>query len=233
MADIIITCQNCGNAIPVSEFVDVNLLVCMKCKSKVTVPDREAEPVPVTHKLKLAVEKPPEPLPQPVTTPVSNKKSKTQAKPLQPNGVSQYLPKAKKRAQKRRATVFEAKVLPWLLFFILTVILCWLRYMPGALPADILKTFTSAGVLALLFFHITIICYAFGDDAFYGILCLIIPGYSLYYLYIQADQMILRSVMGALMVAFGWDAVITTQEVWKEVYATVSLWIATTDSIKK
>lgn len=230
MADIIITCQNCGNAIPVSEFVDGSLLVCMKCKAKVTVPDHEVAPVP-HHKLRLAVEKPPEPPPQPVAPPLPKKNFK--GKPVGQNDVGQYLPKAKKRVQKRRSMVFEAKVLPWLIFFILTAILCWLRYVPGALPADTVDTLTRWGVIALLFLHITIICYAFGDEAFYGILCLIIPGYSLYYLYIQADEMILRSVTGALLVAFGWDAVIATQQLWAEVYATVSLWIATTDTIKK
>jgi hypothetical protein len=237
MADTIITCQNCGSAIPVSEFVDINLLVCMKCKAKAVAGTEVAAPdilvKPTASRLRRAVEKPPEPPPQPVAPPEGRKKSKSFGKPTPLNDVRQYLPKAKKHAQKRRATVFEVKVLPWLLFAILTAILCWLRFTPGALPSDVLDTFTSAGVLALYFFHITIICYAFGDDSFYGILCLIIPGYSLYYLFIQADQMILRSVMAALMVAFGWDAVIATQHFWREVYETVSLWIATTDTVKK
>lgn len=237
MADRIITCQNCGNAIPVSEFVDLKLLVCMKCKAKAVAETEVEAPAvlvsPTPSKLRLAVEKPPAPPPPPVAPPDGKRKSKGAAKPQQPNDVRQYLPKAKKIAKSKRATAFEAKVLPWLLFVILAAVLSYLRYAPGALPYDTLQTFISAGVIGILFFHITIVCYAFGDDAFYGIMSLIIPGYSLYYLFVQSDQMILRSVMAALMVAFGWDTVIATQEFSHDVYISVSRWIATTESVKK
>ncbi len=233
MADIIITCPTCGNTIPVSEFVDADRLICMKCKAKVAVPERITEPGAVAQRLKLSVEKPPVPPQPPESLPMGGRKKKSLFKSPEPNDVRQYLPKAKKIVQKRRATAFEAKVLPWLLFIVLSLILSWLRYWPGALQGDILSALITGGVWVLVFIHITVICYAFGDDPFYGILCLIIPGYSLYYLFIQADQMILRSTMGALMIAFGWDAVLATQQLWSEIYATVSLWIATTDSVKK
>lgn len=233
MADIIITCQNCGNQIPVSEFVDANLLTCMKCKARVTVPPRNAEPQPSTQRLRLAVEKAPEPPPAPATLPERGKKTGGNRNATQPNDVRQYLPKPKKRKPKRRAGYFETKVMPWLLFIVLSLVLGWLRYFPDALPADTLNTLISGGVWMLVLIHLAVICLAFGDDSFYGILCLIIPGYSLYYLYMQADQMAIRSVMGALMIAFGWDAVIATRQLWAEVYTTVSIWIATTDSVKK
>jgi hypothetical protein len=233
MADLIITCTTCGNTIPVSEFVDPDRLFCMKCKTKIQVPERITEPSTVAQRLKLTVEKPPEPPPPPMPPQGGKKIKKSLFKSSEQNDVRQYLPKAKKRIQKRRATLFEAKVLPWLLFIVLSLILSWLRYWPGALQTDILSALISGGVWVLLFIHITVVCYAFGDDAFYGILCLIIPGYSLYYLFIQADQMILRSTMAALIIAFGWDAILAAQQLWAEVYATVSLWIATTDSVKK
>jgi hypothetical protein len=233
MADLIITCPTCGNTIPVSEFVDADRLFCMKCKTKIQVPERITEPRAVAQRLKLSVEKPPESTRPPEPTPKDGKKKKSLFKTPEQNDVHQYLPKAKKKIKKRQATVFEAKVLPWLLFILLSLILSWLRYWPGALQDDILSALISGGVWVLLFLHITVVCYAFGDDSFYGILCLIIPGYSLYYLFIQADQMILRSTMAALMIAFGWDAVLAAQQLWAEVYATVSLWIATTDTVKK
>lgn len=233
MADLIITCPTCGNTIPVSEFVDADRLFCMKCKTKIQVPERIPEPSAVVQRLKLAVEKSPEPPPPPEPAQSGRQKKKSLFKAPKPNDVRQYLPKAKKKIQKRRATVFEAKVLPWLLFIVLALILSWLRYWPGALQGDILSALITGGIGVLLFIHITVICYAFGDDSFYGMLCLIIPGYSLYYLFIQADQMILRSTMAALMIAFGWDAVLAAQQLWAEVYATVSLWIATTDTVKK
>ena len=123
--------------------------------------------------------------------------------------------------------------MPWLLFALLTLVFGWLRFWPGALTPSLAATFVSAGVWTLLFLHITIVCYAFTDDAFYGILCLIIPGYSLYYLFIQADQMFFRAIVAAMMIAFGWDFAVATRNCWDGFYAAVSHWIATTETLKK
>lgn len=231
MADIILTCKSCGNTITISEFVSAESITCRKCNSQVPVPSKVPEEVAAAPKLRIAVETPEPPPPEPI--PEGDKKKKVKIKAAQPNDVRQYLPRAKKRMRARRASNFEIKVLPWLIFAVLTAILSWVRFWPDAVDEGTLKMIISGGVWVLLVMHITVICYAFTDDVFYGILCLIIPGYSVYYLYIQSDQMIMRSVMGALMIAFGWDAVIAVKELWAEVYATVSIWIATTDTIKK
>jgi hypothetical protein len=231
MADIILTCKNCGNTITVSEFVSAEFITCRKCNEQVPVPVKTPEATPAAPKLRIAVEAPPPPPPEPVAQ--DKKKNRRGIKAAQSNDVRKYLPQAKKRMRVRRVTYFEAKVLPWLLFFVLGAILCWLRFWPDAVAPDTLKTVISGGVWVLLIMHITVICYAFTDDVFYGILCFLIPGYTVYYLYIQSDQMIMRSVMGALLIAFGWDAAIAIKDLWAEVYSTVSIWIATTDTIKK
>ncbi|MEI8120542.1 MAG: hypothetical protein WCI20_00710 [bacterium] len=229
MADKSIPCQNCGNVITVSEFVSAKTLTCMKCKAQVTIPIPEAAPVEPQPKLRLA--------PSPVTDSPTGSDAASGDHPRQkkhdPHAMRNVLPQYKRRKLKRRVTAFEVKVLPWLLFFILAAILAWVRYVPGAVSPDLLKLMISGGVWTLLFLHISVVCYAFTDDSFFGILCLIIPGYSLYYLYVQSDQMILRSLAGALLIAFGWDALLAAQNLWIEVYNTVSIWIATTDTIKK
>jgi hypothetical protein len=232
MADITITCQGCGNVITVSEYVSAEFLVCMKCKTKIDIPSREVT-APVTQKLKVTVEKPPAP---PPPAPILDKKNKNKSGKAAidaPRDVRQFLPKARKRIRNRQVSHFHVKVLPWLLFFGLSIIFGVMRYVPNIVDADTLKTVISGGVIVLTFLYITVICHAFTDDSFFGILCLLIPGYALYYLYIQSDQMVFRGVMAAFMVAFGWDTAVAAANLWSGMYASISHWIATTDSVRK
>lgn len=230
MADITITCSTCGNTITVSEFVEAEFITCLKCKTPVSTPAREKVPVAASPKLKLVIEKPAPP-PPPVVPPP--KKKRWAAKAKNSKSVGSYLPKTTPRRRSRKISNFEVKVLPWLVFVLLALVLSWLRFWPGALAADIEPTFISSGVGILFFLHLTIVCLAFTDDAFSGILCLIIPGYSIYYLFTQADQMILRATVGALMIAFGWDFLVAAKDLWDGFYASASHWIATTESMKK
>lgn len=231
MADKTLICQGCGNVITVSEFVSAPTLTCLKCKAQVPVPPPTPETMPQQPKLRIAAPTVPDSAVEPTTA--TGGESAIKARHSGPNDVRKYLPKLKKRKWSRKTTTFEAKVLPWLVFIVLASILAWARYWPEALPKDLLTMLISGGVWLLLFLHISIVCYAFTDDAFYGVLSLIIPGYSIYYLYVQSDQMLIRSLAGALILAFGWDALIAAQDLWAEVYRTVTIWIATTDTIKK
>lgn len=176
--------------------------------------------------------KPPEPLPEPVA--VAKKPGRQKPRNDNKKTVQQFLPQAgKKRIRARKVSAFEVKVLPWILFFALLLIFGWMRYIPGALAPDILPLFIQGGVWALLLLHLAVICLAFSDDSFCGILCVIIPGYSIYYMFIQADQMLLRGLVAALMIVFGWDFAIWAGGVWTDFYNAASTWIATTDTIKK
>jgi hypothetical protein len=233
MSDIIVTCAQCGNNITVSEYVTAEMITCMKCKTQVPIPTRTPDPIAVAPKLKLAWATPPEPPPAPVPTPPV-KLSRKEAKAAAKKNVQQYLPKGgKKRIRARKISTFEIKVLPWLVFFALLLVGGWMRYVPGALAPDIHPQFVQGGVLALLLLHISVVCLAFGDDPFRGILCFIIPGYSIFYLFTQADQILLRGLVGALLIIFGLDFAIEAGILWNEFYATASNWIATTDTIKK
>lgn len=231
MADIIVTCVQCGNNITISEFVTSETITCMKCKGQVPVPSHQGDPtVPVTR-LKLALAKVPEPPPAPVPPP--GKYDKRKAKAVDKKNVQQYMPRGgKQRVRSRKASTFEVKVLPWLLFVVLLLVFGWLRY-ASVLPPDVHQMFIRGGVWSLLLLHISVICLAFGDDVFSGILCFIIPGYSIYYLFNQADQILLRGLVAALLIVFGWDFMLAAGALWNEVYANISYWIATTDTMKK
>lgn len=205
----------------------------MKCKNQVPIPNREAALPAEAPKLRLAITQPPEPLSTSLTQ-LPAKLSRKQAKAQAKKEVARYLPQAgKRRIRTRKISMFEVKVLPWLVFFILLLVFGWLRHVPGVLAPDIHAMFIQGGVWSLLLLHVSIICLAFGDDAFSGILCFIIPGYSVYYLFTQADQILLKGLVAALMIVFGWDFVTAAGTFWNEAYATISSWIATTDSIKK
>jgi len=231
MADITVTCLECGNAITISEFVTAEMITCMKCKSQVPVPVRSPDLSSAGSKLKLAMPKPPEPIiapPPPVTKAVKKDKR------IPRNNVQQYLPQGgKRRVRARKISTFEVKVLPWLLFFVLLLVFGWLRYIPGVLAPDIQQMFIQGGVWAICLLHVSVICLAFGEDAFSGILCFIIPGFSIYYLFTQADQILLRGLVGALLIVFGWDFALAAGTFWNEVYVNISHWIATTETMKK
>jgi hypothetical protein len=233
MSDIIVTCAQCGNNITISEYVTAEVITCMKCKAQVPIPVRTPDPTPAAPKLKIALAKAPEPPPAPIPPPpvkLDRKAAKAAAK----KNVQQYLPQGgKKRIRARKISTFEIKVLPWLVFVGLLLAFGWMRHVPGALAPDIHPQFIQGGIWALLLLHVSVICLAFGDDAFSGILCFIIPGYTIYYLFTQADQILLRALVAALLIVFGWDFVIAAGAFWNEVYTNVSGWIATTDTIKK
>lgn len=234
MADIIVTCAQCGNNITISEFVTAEVITCMKCKGQVPIPVRQPDISASASKPKLSIAKPPEPPPAPVPPPKPAKLDRKKAKAEAKKDVKKYLPQAgKRRIRARKVTTFEVKVLPWILFFVLLLAFGWMRYIPGALAPHIHPQFVQGGVWALLLLHVSVICLAFGDDAFAGILCIVIPGYSIYYLFTQADQMLLRALVAALMIVFGWDFANWAGEVWTDFYNAASTWIATTDTIKK
>jgi hypothetical protein len=226
MADKTITCQNCGNIITVSEFASAKSLTCVNCKREVPITGVGPAPRVPHEKLRIA---PPQ-ASEPGTGTKGSTGTQTQSRP---NDVQRYLPKGKGRTKRRRMTTFQARLLPWLVFIVLAAALAWARYWPAALSPETLSLAIRAGVWALLLLHFSVVCYAFTDDAFYGILSLIIPGYSLYYLFVQSDKMILRALVAALLIAFGWDALLAANQRSIDLYTTISRWIATTESIKK
>jgi len=230
MSDIVVTCAKCGNNITISEFVTAETITCLKCKWQVPIPVRKPD-LAATSKLKLAIAKPPEPPPTPVIpTQFNRKKARAESQ----NDVLKYLPQGSKRKTRtRKITIFEIKVLPWLVFIVLLLVLGWIRHVPGVLAPDTHQMFIKSGVWALVLMHVAVVLLAFGDDVFSGVLCSIIPGYSVYYLFTQADQILLRGLVAALLIVFGWDFALAAKELWHEVYYYISTWLATTESVKK
>ena len=95
--------------------------------------------------------------------------------------------------------------LNWVIFAILAGSGIYLRFLMP-LTAGVLAGMRFWGSMTLLACHVRIIISAFSDDTFQGMLCLLIPGYSLYYLFFMSDEYLLRAITAALVVTFGLDA---------------------------
>jgi hypothetical protein len=129
--------------------------------------------------------------------------------------------------------MFALRVMPWLVFGVLATVFAWVRYSPGVLPQHQLDLLIRGGVWALAFLHLSIVASAFSDESLQGVLCLLIPGYSLYYLFVQSDQFMVRAVAAALIVGFGWDTAVASVGLWREFYTMATDFMADPDSVKK
>lgn len=219
MADIVLTCDKCGNRFSISEYVTSETITCAKCKNTVTIPAR-APDLPVVQRLKFAKTEP-EPEPQ-----------RAAMEDVDAAKYRQGMPDVRRttRRRVRRRGSSSHLLWPWVIFIVLASVLCYLRFVPGAIDVDML---VKAAITAIFVLHFTVVTIAFADDAFSGVLCAIIPGYSLFYLFFMADQYYLRSIVAALLVAFGWDTSIAIGNFAHETYVNVTYWIENTDTIKK
>ena len=60
-------------------------------------------------------------------------------------------------------------------------------------------------------------------------LCLLVPFYSIYYLFMVCDAFYIRALAASLLLVFGVDAVIFLKAVWVEVYDSITKWLAQED----
>jgi hypothetical protein len=226
MADIEYRCRKC-NAIRVSsEFADPAKLKCATCGESLckagdtplppVMPSPadtgNATPVPLppppgVSRLKLAKQRY---VQDEIAPPAPGNNRKTEDSPEDQDflrGPLDLHPKVK-----QRKTGFNHTILAFLLFALLGVITGFLRYgremqLPGSewLPADILAkamAFAWAGILGL---HLIIVFRAMSDNMFQGLLCLLVPGWSVVYLLFISDNFYLRAVVFGCLIGIGQD----------------------------
>jgi hypothetical protein len=81
------------------------------------------------------------------------------------------------------------------------------------------------GWTAVLAFHVVILIKAFQDSVFQGMLCLLVPGYSLVYLFTVSDDFYMRGVLAGLLVPVAWDTLVKLQIVLAWLYKFINEWI--------
>ena len=220
MSDIPVQCPACSNQFHVSEYADRDNLVCAKCGAAIPA----AEPQAVTAeapapRLRLATAQPPM---TPVVQPPSAELTVTQA------WMRRRQQNAKKKSSRRHLSLLtrlnSSTWLNWAIFIILAGVGIYFRFF-APLSAAVHGELRYWGAMGLLACHITIIISAFSDETFQGILCLLVPGYSLYYLFSLSDEHLLRAIMAALALAFGLDAWQYLNTISKDVFDGVNRWM--------
>ena len=113
----------------------------------------------------------------------------------------------------------------WAVFILLGAGMYFVRYR-GILPGEYLRTMITWGPYVVLGIHVMLVLRAFQDSIFHGILALLVPLYSFYWLFAVSDDFLIRAVVAGLLVGLGQDSAIFYQQVLSEVMANVNQWIS-------
>ncbi len=213
MADISITCQKCNAVTTVSEFVDSAHLKCHACGAQLEKPGgleqaakrvatKGSEKPPVKkHNLRLAKRE---------ETTSSTGIESSLKDIINPENHADRSDLELRPEAKTKAGVNHA-VLAFILFLILGGAMGYLRY-GHVLPQNILDYSVQYSWIAVLVLHFIIVIKAMADSIMQGILCLLVPGYSLYYLFGVTDEFYLRAIVAGLLVGIGQDAALQLKE---------------------
>ncbi|MBA4389263.1 MAG: hypothetical protein C0404_14920 [Verrucomicrobia bacterium] len=213
MADVEIKCPQCGKVITVSEFADKSSLSCHFCGQKLARPEEAVVgPRPTVRSLKIQDPK--------------TRQSEV-AKGQEPPATEWRFHKhTSKLHQDDSSTPKRSKqhVLGWILFVVLGIIMGVVRY-GNVLQPKHMEMFQSYSPIIIVAFHVMIILKAFKHSVFHGVLCVLIPGYSLYYIFLASDDFIIRALVAGTLVGIGQDAWVFYSQQASEIYAYVTDWI--------
>lgn len=112
----------------------------------------------------------------------------------------------------------------WLVFLIFGGLMWGLRY-GGLIEGHNLALLIKYGPYAVLVLHVVLVLMAMQDAIFQGILCLLIPLYSFYWLFAVSDAFLLRAAVAGLFVGIGLDSAAFYQTVLTDVSNSVRAWI--------
>lgn len=190
MADIEVRCESCGASIKISEYADLSVVQCRKCRNSLKTESQVVPKAAIRVRKRAAGDRQPAPL-------VDRPPSETVNAAAVPAGSKPLLPK--------RKGANMHMVAAWAIFAVLALATGLLRYGNLLSPAQ-LDLFARISPFVFIFFHLLIVVKAFEDSVFNGILCLIVPFYSLYYLFMTCDSFYLRAVVAGTLVGIGQDS---------------------------
>jgi hypothetical protein len=219
VADVEYTCPQCAKTIKVSEIVDPKSVICRPCRVPMTRAGAEEVKVKAkAGKEKLKFRPKEEPV---ITSPEVFALS--EANGLKPEGQDTTYAKVEKKAMKK---TFGSRsyILSWLLFAVMAFVAYYARYGGYFKPAQ-LKEFAPYAAFIVVALHITITLRAFKDSVFQGILCLIIPGYSAYYMLSSMEEYYLRAVVCSILIGVGQDGGKVIAEIASDRVDKINAWI--------
>lgn len=225
MADIEYRCIKCDAIRVVSEFADASKLKCAACGEGLRkasdpppVVTRRGDPDPVeitpaagASRLKVAKLQR-EQIDAEVFQPV--KSAPVQEQPEKRSVADELLrqplelhPKVKRKKKSLNHLLYSA-----LLFLVLAAGTGYLRYgiemqLPGsaALNADLIKEALKFAGWGIVLLNLVVVIRAMSDNMFQGLLCLLIPGYSVYYLLLVSDNFYLRAAIFGCLIGIAQD----------------------------
>ena len=196
MADVKVVCPQCGKTVTLSQFVDRANAACRACGAPLDVPEPPAQ----REKPKL---RPPE----------HTDHSSIFVPPPEPSAAE--LRKAGKRRRKKLKGRAPHAAIAATLFVVLGTAAALCRY-GGLVPAYWLDIWRLEAIWVFVAFHILILLKAVKESIFQGILCLLVPGYGLYFVFLRCDDFYLRAVVAALLVGGGQDGLELFTQYWRE-----------------
>jgi len=113
----------------------------------------------------------------------------------------------------------------WAVFIVFGGMMGFLRY-GRVLPSAYLSMFKTYGPWIVLGVYVCLILFAFKDTIYQGILCVLVPLYAFYYLFVLSDAFLVRALVGGLLVGVGQDSAIFFQNYLTEIVDNVRRWIA-------
>lgn len=216
MTDIQLTCPACGRQNAVAEFVEDRVVTCQACGQPLPLPERKPEKTG----LKLKWREPLHPRKQAVPVDASAPAAGMSAVPLPSQwrsmSVARDIHRVKAHALKVR--------LSWLFFLALAGGLVFIRFF-GGWPGMPLETLKGYGMLAIAAAYLFVVVLALRDNMFDGLLAIVIPLYPFYYLFFSSSAVFTRALVGALLVAFGYDTLLYLQGWAVVVSDAVNRWI--------
>jgi len=111
-----------------------------------------------------------------------------------------------------------------LIFLVLAGGLAYIRFY-GGWPGMPLETLKWYGILAIAAAYLFVIGLALRDNMFDGLLAIVVPLYPFYYLFFSSSALFTRALVGALLVVFGYDALLYFQGWAAGVIDAVNYWI--------
>jgi len=208
MTDVQMTCSKCGKVVRVSQYVKADSLTCPACGTPIQKIMDGTIPRPGHKKLRLR-EKPAE-----FNTTETTKDDSEWS-------YHEMMEKVPHSDEKRRH--MKHVWLSILLFLFLGGIAYLLRYHEACAP--IVPYISKFGPYTLILFWIASVSIAFKDDMLQGILCLLIPFYWAYYLFLILDKFYVRAVVAAVLIAVTQDSITFYSDWAAKKYKVANTWI--------
>ncbi len=217
MADMEIVCANCSRAFRISEFADPAQIRCPDCGTPPADGGPRRSDADAKPPLRLKKVEPPPPPSDP------------QAEANQPPSQAELMreafgPNRNVSSTRRFGPERRQILLAWLVFAGVAAVVYSLRFgrvLSGFGVDDLLRDY---GWTLLALAWLVSLTVAFAESLMQGVICLLVPGYFLYFL-LMSDRIYLRATIFGLLPGLGADTWWLLRDTWLKFYADAMAWI--------